>query len=357
MIRKQAIKIVDNNLLTTIIRLYGLDEYKIKVIDAHEGGRNLVYLCENEIKGDKIIRIAFLSDRNTEDFLSELEYIRYLYIHGGSVSNVVDSCNGRLLEEVIYNEHIFYISVFEKAKGEQLAEKGYRYRKGVALTEYFFNCGKTLGKLHALSKEYEPVHRRYSFFDKYNVDYINTLIPDTLHRLKEKLYELIGTLEGIDRNDGNFGMLHFDYSDGNYMIDYETGEITVYDFDNACFGWYMIDLANVWGHGVGWIQFEVDVEKRRQFMTDYFETVLEGYKSETEIDHVMLDNLQLFIQVNIMESIIDTFEVLHNNGEILECDEQLSYLIKCIEDDIPYEGFFHEIYSSKEPFEYEVREI
>lgn len=357
MIRNQVLKIANNHLLPTIRKLYGLNDYKINVVEAHEGGRNLVYFCENENKGDKIIRIAFLPDRNTEDFLSELEYIRYLYEHGGSVSNVVDSCNGHLLEEIIYKGHRFFISVFEKAKGEQLAENGYRYREGVPLSEYFYNCGKTLGKLHELSKGYEPVHRRYSFFDKYNAEFINQIIPDSLPLLKEKLLELIRTLEVMDRNSGTFGMVHFDYSDGNYMIDYETGNITVFDFDNACFCWYMYDLANVWEHGVGWVQFEADEEKRQQFMTEYFETVLEGYKSETEIDDKMLESLQLFIKVSIMESIIDAFEVMHNNEEKPECDEQLSYLIKCMEDEIPYKGFFHEVYSCVEPFEYEAREI
>ncbi len=357
MIRNQVLKIADTHLLPTITELYGLNNYNINVVEAHEGGRNLVYFCENEDKGDKIIRIAFLPDRNTEDFLSELEYVRYLYKHGGSVSNVVDSCNGRLLEEIIYKGHSFFVSVFEKAKGGQLAENGYRYREGVPLTEYFYNCGKTLGKLHALSKGYEPVNRRYSFFDKYNAEFINQIIPDSLPLLKEKLLELIRTLEVMERNSGTFGMVHFDYSDGNYMIDYETGNITVFDFDNACHCWYMYDLANVWEHGVGWVQFEADKEKRQQFMTEYFETVLDGYKSETKIDNKMLENLQLFIKVSIMESIIDAFEVMHFNEEKPVCNEQLSYLIKCMEDEIPYNGFFHEIYSCDEPFEYEAREI
>jgi hypothetical protein len=41
-----------------------------------------------------------------------------------------------------------------------------------------------------------------------------------------------------------------------------------------------------------------------------------------------------------MEGIIDAFEVMRNNGEEPECDEELSYRIKCMEDDIPYMGFF-----------------
>lgn len=119
----------------------------------------------------------------------------------------------------------------------------------------------------------------------------------------------------------------------------------------------MFDLASIWGNGVGWIQFEPDAGKRRKFMDDYFETVLAGYRSETKIEESMLDMLPLFIKVTLMENIVDTFEVMQNHGEEPKCDEELSYLIKCLEDDIPYKGFFHEIYSSEEPFEYEERKI
>jgi Ser/Thr protein kinase RdoA (MazF antagonist) len=159
----------------------------------------------------------------------------------------------------------------------------------------------------------------------------------------------------MERTPETFGMVHFDYSDGNYMIDYATGDLTVFDFDNACTCWYLVDLANVWVHGVGWIQFEADAEKRRHFMDEYFATVLEGYRSETDISEVMLEHLPLFIQVTVMESVLDAFEVMQHNAEPPEVDEDLAYLIKCVEDDIPYMGFFDEIYHCDEPFEYEAQ--
>lgn len=349
----EVVKISEAYLLPLVSELYGLEGYEISLVKAHVGGRNVAFTCEKEGLGAKIIRIAYLNDRSREDFLGEVEYIRYLSEHGGSVSNVISSKKGNLLEEMIHDNHTFFVCLFEKARGKMLAENHYKYREGVPLTEYYYNGGKVLGKLHQLSKGYTPVHRRYSFFDKYNAEYIHQLIPDSLSLLKEKLVELLNTLEDLDRNRESFGMVHFDYSDGNYMIDFDTGQITVFDFDNSCFCWYMYDLANLWTHGVGWVQFEQDAGKRKKFMENYFETVLAGYKSETGIENSMLDQLPLFIQVTLMENIVDAFEVMRNNGEEPECDEELSYRIKCLEDDIPYMGFFHEIYSCEEPFEYD----
>ncbi|MDF2891710.1 MAG: aminoglycoside phosphotransferase [Clostridia bacterium] len=353
----EVVKISDMYLIPRILELYGLEDYEIRPINGHEGGRNLVYTCEKEGDGGKIIRIAFLDDRSREDLLGEVEYIRYLFEHGASVSDVVSSQKGNLLEEITYNDYSFYVCAFKKARGKMFAENNYQYREGVPITEYYYNCGKVLGKMHQLSKGYTPVHYRYDFFDKYNIEYIDKLIPESLSLLKEKLLELLRTLKALDRNLESYGMVHFDYNDGNYMINFNNGEITVFDFDNSCFCWYMFDLANIWVNGVGWIQFEQDAGKRKKFMEDYFETVLTGYRSVTEIDNSMLKNLPLFIKVVIMENIIDAFEVMRNNGEEPECDTELSYLIKCIEDDIPYKGFFHEIYSIEEPFEYEERNI
>ncbi|MCR2805856.1 phosphotransferase [Paenibacillus sp. SCIV0701] len=316
-----------------------------------------MYTCEKEGADAKILRIAFLNDRSREDYLGELEYVRYLFEHGGSVANVISSRNGNLIEEISYQSHNYFICLFTQAKGKGLAENHYQYREGAPLTEYYFNCGKVLGKLHQLAKDYKPVHPRYEFTDRFNVEYIGKLLPDSLSLLKERLAELLHTLEGLDRSRESFGMIHFDYNDGNYKIDFDTGQITVYDFDNSCFGWYMYDLADLWRSGTGWVAAEPDAGKRKAFMEDYFRTALEGYRSETRVDDALLEQLPLFIQAVLMENIVSEFEGMRNSSEEPECDEELSYLIKCLEDDIPYVGFFDEIYSSEEPFEYETRHI
>jgi Ser/Thr protein kinase RdoA (MazF antagonist) len=346
----EVVKIGNIHLFPVISELYGLEGSEIRLINS-DGECNVVYDCVKEGTGSKIIRISFLGNRSRQDVLSEVEYIRYLYENGGSVANVISSMNGNLLEEIPHDNHKFFVCLFEKAKGKRFVDNNYQYREGVPITEYFYNCGKTLGKLHQLSKEYTPVHHRYSFFDKYNAEYINKLVPDSFPLLKEKLINLLKSLEELERDCESYGMVHFDYCDGNYHIDFETGQIIVYDFDNSCICWYMFDLAGIWGSGEGWIQNEQDVSKRKKFMEDYFTTVVEGYRSETTIEESMLDKLPLFINVNCLEAILAGFEQLQVNGEYpLDMEEseiwhdyEMSSRIKCLEDDIPYRGFFREM--------------
>lgn len=297
-----------------------------------------------------MIRISFIDDRVEGDYLAELEYVDYLKRNGASVAGVIRSSKGRLMEKLVCDGNIYVISVFEKAPGMQLADNGYQYRPGAPLSEYFYNSGKTLGKMHQLSKSYEPANKRYDFFDRFTPEHIDRTVPDDMPELKAKLCALLDELSEVEKNRENYGMVHFDYSDGNYMIDYDTGDITVYDFDNACTMWYMYDLANLWEHGVGWIQFEPDAEKRRQYMDEYFSKVLEGYRSETDVDDEMIDKLPLFLRVVLMEGILDEYEVQINEGEDPETDEEQAYRVKCMLQDIPYFGFFDPIYSVNAPF-------
>lgn len=351
----EAVNISNTHLLSLVSELFHLECYNIQLIPPHKGGRNVVYTCEQEGRESLILRVSFLPDRKREDYIAELEYVRYLFEHGASVSNVVSSKKGFLLEEITYDEHTFFVCMFVKAKGKLLVENHYQYREGVPLTEYYYNSGKVLGKMHQLSKGYTPVHRRHHLIDNYSGEYIDNLVPESFPLLKEKMVELLNTLQGLDTNQETFGMIHFDYNDGNYSIDFDTGQITVYDFDNSCFGWYMYDLADLWTHGVGWVQFEPDADKRRHFMDDYFQNALAGYTSETKIEDSMLEKLPLFIQVTLLENILGQFEEKQRAGEEPEADEALLYLIKCLEEDIPYKGFFHEMYSTEAPFEYEGR--
>ncbi|MEK4660837.1 phosphotransferase [Priestia sp. FSL H7-0729] len=352
----EAVNISNTHVLAMVSELFHLEGYNIQLVPPHEGGRNVVYTCEQEGCESLILRVSFMPDREREDYIAELEYVRYLFEHGASVSNVVSSKKGHLFEEITYDEHTFFICMFVKAKGKLLVENHYQYREGIPITEYYYNSGKVLGKMHQLSKSYAPVHRRHHFLDKYNMEYIERLVPESFSLLRSKMAELLQAVKELESSQETLGMIHFDYNDGNYSIDFDTGQITVYDFDNSCYGWYMFDLASLWINGVGWVQFEPEADTRKQFMDEYFQTVLAGYTSETQVSDTMLDKLPLFIQVSLLENIVDHFEVAQREGEEPEeDDEALLYLIKCLEEDISYKGFFHEIYSTEAPFEYEER--
>ena len=159
----------------------------------------------------------------------------------------------------------------------------------------------------------------------------------TFGELKEAIAKRTEEFAGLPVNKDVFGMVHFDYCDGNYHVDMSTGEITVFDFDNCIYCWYMFDLAHTWTHGIGWCQFEPDPKKRLAFMEYFFDTVIEGYRSETDVSDDMLDKLQLFIDMTLIENIVDEFECAARKGEEVD-EEDIRQAAFCLINDISLLG-------------------
>ena len=268
----------------------------------------------------------------------ETSFVRYLAQNGAPVADVIPSIRGNLVEHMEADGKTVYVSLFAYAKGMLMADNGYRYREGATLEEYFFNIGKALGTIHRLSKAYTPVHQHLDYFDKYNMTYLDRLIPENYENLKKAIAKRLEAFHALPKGKGCYGLVHFDFSDGNYHIDMNTGDITVFDFDNCMYCWYMFDLANLWIHGTGWYQNEPDPEKRGEYMKGYFDTVLDGYRSETDISDEDLSQLQLFIDMVLIENIVDEFECSAREGEEFD-PEDIEDAAGCLINQIPYAGF------------------
>ena len=306
-----------------ILKLFSLEDFDCHEVEGHVGGRNQIFICSKNDEKKFVLRISSTGDRNEKDYLAETEFVHYLAKGGAPVADVIPSVNGKLVETIEDDGAEVFISLFEYAKGMLLCDNGYRYREGAPLEEYFYNTGKTLGKIHELSKGFVSTagHRRPNYFDKYNIEYINRLIPDTYSDLKNAIAVRLEKFYDLPTNNQDYGLVHFDYSDGNYHIDMTNGNITVFDFDNCMYCWYMFDLANLYLHGEGWFRYESDPAKRESGMQNYFNTILKGYKSETSISDDLLNQLSLFIDMVLIENIIDEFECAAREGEELDYED------------------------------------
>ena len=329
-----------------------LNSYDLDAVSGHEGGRNEIYICT--LGGEKkyVLRISATGDRTEEDYLAETEFVHYLAESGAPVADVIPSKYGRFVESISKENdgaaeesdtaeggaETIFVSLFEYAKGMLLCDNGYRYREGAPLTEYFYNTGKALGAIHRLAKEYTPKHRRADYFDKFNMDYIGQLIPEEYAELKAAIADRIRPFRELPQTADNYGLVHFDFCDGNYHVDMSNGDVTVFDFDNCCYCWYVFDLAHLWTHGVGWFQHESDVNRRKEGMDWYFSYILDGYRSETPVSEEELSKLPLYIDMTIIESIVDEFECAAREGEDVD-PEDIEDDAECLIEGIPFGGF------------------
>ena len=328
-----------NRILEKAKQLYALEDCTFAPVSGHEGGRNRIVTVSRNGEKQYVLRVSALGDRSENDYLAETEFVRFLAEKGAPVADVIPSIHGRLVEcvEAEGDGKAVYVSLFAYAKGMLLADNGYRYREGAPLSEYFYNTGKALGAIHRLSKVYTPVHLRPDYFDKYNMEYLERLIPADYGELKTAIDKRLDAFHALPKDKSCYGLVHFDFSDGNYHIDRKTGAITVFDFDNCMNCWYMFDLANLWLHNEGWTRHETDPSKRFALMRQCFDLQLQGYQSETDLPEEMLEKLPLFIDMVLIENIADELECCAREGEELDW-EDIEDAAECLIHGIPYAG-------------------
>ena len=327
-----------NGVLDQAKALYALEGCAFIPAEGHAGGRNQIFIVRRGDENKCVLRISALGDKSEEDYLAETEFVRFLAQNGAPVADVLPSARGKLVEQMETEGKKAYVSLFAYAKGMLLSDNGYRYREGAPLTEYFYHVGKALGAIHRLSKAYAPVHPRPDYFDKYSMTYLDRLIPDDFGALKKAAANRLEAFRALPRDKSGYGLVHFDFSDGNYHIDMDTGAVTVFDFDNCMNCWYMFDLANLWLHNEGWTRRETDPRKRFALMQQCFHVILQGYRTETDVSDEMLDRLPLFIDMVLIENIADELECCAREGEKPDW-EDIAPAAECLIKNMPYAGF------------------
>ena len=173
------------------------------------------------------------------------------------------------------------------------------------------------------------------------MEYLDRLIPAEYDELKTAIAKRLEAFRALPKDKGSYGLVHFDFSDGNYHIDMETGAITVFDFDNCMNCWYMFDLANLWLHNEGWTRQETDPGKRFALMRQCFDLQLQGYKSETDLPEEMLEKLPLFIDMVLIENIVDELVCCAREREELDWKD-IEDAAECLIHGIPYAGIGQE---------------
>jgi Ser/Thr protein kinase RdoA (MazF antagonist) len=351
--RHEALASIRQSLLPQLAELYSVKPEDLHLNPEYDGCQNLVFFYQRAAV-DHVLRVSFREDRSPDQILAELDFVNYLHGHGVRVSRPVESREGRMMEIVSSDDHHFAAVSFERARGHRLPDRGYRYRDGAPVEEYFRNWGGLLGQMHRLAQQYtpsSPARTRPELLAVLANHSVPAYLPPSFDKVRQRFEALHGALSALPKSSDSYGLIHADFSDGNFCVDFANGDITAFDFDDAAYCWFMYDLADAWRSGTGWTAAEEDPGKRREFMDRYFDTLLSGYTKEHSLPDVWLDRLPLFLKLIEMEAVLSEFRDIAIDGPDEEYDGSLAYQLQCIEDDVPFLGFFDRIYSHSNPFE------
>ena len=347
-----VIDALNDVLLQEILNLWNLVEHQVALHPQNEEHQNIIYIVSKNEK-EYVLRLSFREERTMELLSAEAHFVEYLHSEKVSVARPIKSKNGSFVEKVNFNNLFLYGVLFTKVKGFSFTEDKSKNKKGIPLYEYIYCYGKTMGSLHKLTAQYNPINRltmRPDFIKVYETDLISRYLPDDLPLIKAKFLTLLNEAKKLPKDVKCYGLIHTDLNDDNIKINDETGNLTLLDFDDSAYCWFMYDLANAWTQGMKWIISLDSIEKRKAKMNEWFEKVLGGYATEHTLSKYWLSKLEFFLKLVEMREFVSIFQELAINNLEITYDERLAYKIECIEKDIPYFGFFHEIYDPENPF-------
>lgn len=268
---------LSNSIIYKLAKRYGLEEETLVPCGGYESAVYSFRRCSDEY----ILKITMGKVKDIREVAGEIEFVNYLYENGFGVSNVIRSLNGNYIERIDLEDDYFYARCYSKAKGYHITSKW-----SMAL---FNTWGETMGKLHRLSKNFVPSS---NFFGaKWNENpRLNNVCWD--EDIRKRVKELTSYLQSLEQNRDNYGIVHNDFHQDNFFIN--NFGITVIDFDDLGYSWYINDIAVVLYQV---IYQNIFSQQDENFGREFFQCFMEGYNKESVVDDSMIVQLPYFLRL------------------------------------------------------------
>lgn len=294
-----------DGILQEAIQRYGIPKDGIKAIDTFE---SFIYEYEKEGKG-YILRIGHSMRKNKALIQGEVDWINYLARGGVSVAQAVPSQSGELVEAIEDEQDgQFLVTAFIRAEGQQPWLAGWS-------TERYESYGELLGKMHALAVSYQPNPAwRRPEWDADSFSFIEQYLPVTeigAHREYQSVLRHIHSLP-IEKNC--YGLIHQDAHQNNFFID-ANGAITLFDFDECAYSWFINDIAIVLFY-ISMDAEEFGYSSLASFTTEFMVHFLQGYSQAFTVEHSWLKEIPTFLKLRELE----LYAVAHRDFEIAGID-------------------------------------
>ncbi|KMN46261.1 phosphotransferase enzyme family protein [Bacillus paramycoides] len=247
---------------------------------------NYIFKAKDRNDEDYVLRLTHSSHRSKKEVEAELDFLRYVAEHGAKAAGPYYSIFQNLVEEIGAEDGTsFYASLFVYAKGEQVKGDESPYWGDT----FFEAWGKAIGQLHRLTMNYPKTDDR----DTWEED--ESAIVNELEdkKVKEIATVLMNEIKALPIEKETFGLMHGDIHPGNFH--YDGKELTIFDFDDAAYNYFIHDLAMVLYYSVLFTPWTV--EEKTEFARKQLEVLRKGYEYEHRLADSWYESLPLFLRL------------------------------------------------------------
>lgn len=266
---------------------YGIAADNIKELGGFES-----FIYGYEKAGAKyVLRLGHSLRRSPNLIRGEVDWINHLARGGAGVARAINSEAGNLVELIPDGQgEQFLATAFVRANG------GSPWKDGTLSAEFMQNYGRLIGKMHALTKEYNLPNvawKRPQWDDPIMTDTTSALPeidPEVLILVEKNL----ATLRQLPTTPDAFGLIHQDAHTGNLFAD-ENNQITLFDFDDCVYGHFAYDIAMVIFYAI------TNNRQPVQFCQQIWPQFWHGYCAENQLDPAWLRQIHPFMKLREMD--------------------------------------------------------
>jgi len=243
-----------------------------------------------------ILRITNPTHRQPKDLLSEAIWIEHLGKNEVPVALPVHSTPNECV--VISKDPPCYLMLFQKASGHAPTHKD-------ATDVMICSWGEIMGKMHRLASNYSPPIN----FSRTNlISSFGTLWGLVSNRVDSSVVSyyasIIQACRDFPTDPQHYGLIHYDLHMGNFFID--EGKITIFDFDDMQYGWYVYDIAMAlyywfWGADRKRSSLSINHAARADDAVRFLRLFLSGYTKAFPLPDDWLQTIPTCLVIRQME--------------------------------------------------------
>ncbi|MBE0670610.1 MAG: phosphotransferase [Anaerolineales bacterium] len=295
-----------DSILQEAMRRYGIPKDSIQPIDTFE---SFIYSFERDGKG-YILRIGHSFRKSEALIQGEVDWINHLARGGVSVARAVPSQNNKLVEIIEDGQGgQFLATAFVRARGQNPWEAGWS-------TERYETYGELLGKMHALAVDYQPAQPDWKRpeWNAESLNFIESYLPAAETAAHQKYRSLLRHIHTLPKDRQSYGLVHQDAHQNNFFMD-EDGSITLFDFDDCAYSWFINDIAIVLFY-ISMDAEEFGYPSTAAFTKEFMLHFLRGYRRAYAIEPAWLKEIPAFLKLRELE----LYAVVHRDFDIAGID-------------------------------------
>jgi len=235
-----------------------------------------------------ILRLTVPEYVDFEFIKGEVDWTNYLADNDVHVPRVIPSQRGKLVEVIEAEDSSLAAVAFEKVKGRRI-DFG---NAGEWNTKLFERYGKTMGRIHALTKRYEPEDRSLSRMEWHEQEWfdIDAHLPGSESLARKKCHDLIRMTHTLPRDTSSYGLIHGDAHPWNLLV--HKGDLIVTDFDFCEYNWFVSDTAVALFYA---LMAPIEGMDKVSFARCFMENFIRGYKKENSIEGYWMKQIPTFL--------------------------------------------------------------